>query len=141
MPSIKVLAPAERTAGSWIPGAKSKINVALLKKTLARIEAEPEHWNQSWWRCGTSYCFGGWAAVLAGAKFRRPDENMSIELIPKYAWEKNRPYVVMHDRAQYILGLTNYEASELFFSGNSLADLKRIVRKLIRRAEKEATAQ
>lgn len=40
------------------------------KLVLAQIDAEPELWEQRSWSietaCGTAYCFGGWAVVLAG---------------------------------------------------------------------------
>lgn len=43
-------------------------NIELLDKVLKHIEDHPETWNQKDWRCGTSYCFAGHAAVLSGWK-------------------------------------------------------------------------
>jgi hypothetical protein len=41
-------------------------NIELLDLTLWHIENNPETWNQGEWRCGTSYCFAGHAALLSG---------------------------------------------------------------------------
>lgn len=39
-------------------------NQANLEATLAAIEANPDHWNQTAWHCGTSHCFAGFAEML-----------------------------------------------------------------------------
>jgi hypothetical protein len=36
------------------------------RKVLDQIEAHPETWNQSFWHCGTTHCFAGWAQILSG---------------------------------------------------------------------------
>jgi hypothetical protein len=41
------------------------MNIENYLATLAAVEANPEHWNQREW-CGTSHCFAGFAAALAG---------------------------------------------------------------------------
>lgn len=41
-------------------------NIELLDKVLDHIEKNPESWNQRAWRCGTTYCFAGHAALLSG---------------------------------------------------------------------------
>lgn len=41
-------------------------NVELAQKTMEQIEENPDYWVQTSWHCGSSYCFGGWAAVLSG---------------------------------------------------------------------------
>ncbi len=43
-------------------------NIELLNKVLKHIEDNPGTWDQRVWRCGTSYCFAGHAAVLSGWK-------------------------------------------------------------------------
>jgi hypothetical protein len=39
-------------------------NQANLEATLAAIEANPDHWVQGAWHCGTSHCFAGFAQCL-----------------------------------------------------------------------------
>jgi hypothetical protein len=52
------------------------INIGLLKRTLAQIEANPHLWNPGAGRSetphGTAYGFAQWAAVLDGATFPVP---------------------------------------------------------------------
>jgi hypothetical protein len=40
------------------------------KLVVAQIDADPQHYNQTRWmaqtECGTVYCLGGWAVILAG---------------------------------------------------------------------------
>lgn len=49
-------------------------NAELAYRTLDQIDASPEHWRQSSWVCGTSYCFGGWAVVLSGGQLNEDGE-------------------------------------------------------------------
>lgn len=41
------------------------MNQKLLKKIVAYIKANPEHWNQGSWHCGTSHCVAGFAELDA----------------------------------------------------------------------------
>lgn len=43
----------------------NQINWTLFERTLAAIKANPEHWDQGDWHCGTSHCFAGFAQVLS----------------------------------------------------------------------------
>lgn len=118
------------------------INVPLLKETLAYIEAHPEEWDQSKWRCGTGACFAGHAAILHGAKWRNlaPDDMRiiapggEVRYVDSYAREalglKAEVYVD-HD------GDTEFGV-ELFDGHNTLDDLRRIVGELCAQAESEA---
>jgi hypothetical protein len=105
------------------------VNVELLKRTLEFIEANPKEWDQKTW-CGTSCCFAGHAAILAGSRrvekarepgalswahVRRPDGKLGL------VWEV----------AERELGLDEWQASELFAADNTLADLRRIVGELV----------
>lgn len=119
------------------------INVPLLKTTLAYIEAHPEEWDQSEWRCGTGACFAGHAAILHGAKWRgRNATDMHVispdgatYMVDSYAREalglELRPYTDPNDKVCYY-------GIELFRAGNSLDDLRRIVGELCAQAESEA---
>lgn len=41
------------------------MNIKLLRKIVAHIKANPEHWQQSAWHCGTSHCVAGFAELDA----------------------------------------------------------------------------
>lgn len=56
------------------------VNVPLLDATLNHIIQNPKDWNQNEWRCGTSYCFAGWAAVISGWEPVEKEETV-------FAWE------------------------------------------------------
>lgn len=49
------------------------VNIELLDITMGFIEANPDKWDQSSWRCGTSFCFAGHAALLDGAMLDSPE--------------------------------------------------------------------
>lgn len=54
-----------------------ELNIPLIRKTMEYIEAHPDEWNQKYWfatsLCGTTMCFAGTVAYLAGATF--PENN------------------------------------------------------------------
>lgn len=111
-------------------------NVALLNQTLAYIEAHPEEWDQKTWHCGTTACFAGHAAALNGGEWlgRGSDSLIARDDDPAediWAATEDRPAIVEVDRrAKRVLGLTDYQAEDLFEGGNSLDDLREIVAKL-----------
>jgi hypothetical protein len=43
------------------------VNLNLLDAALARIDADPDSWNQGAWRCETGMCLAGHVAHAAGA--------------------------------------------------------------------------
>jgi len=122
------------------------INVELLKKTLAHIEAHPEQWNQRDWRdvdhdlrCGTACCFAGWAALLNGSTWDVPDSE-----IENYDWDHDPNGDKLADVdggravsrvATRALGLTWTQADQLFAGGNDIEDLRAIVAELCEQAE------
>lgn len=102
--------------------------------SLVEQAAPRGEWNQSFYRspcasrdgggCGTALCFAGWAVVAAGAQFASDhtfewnyscvvDDLGGITEIP--VWAANA------------LGLTLFEAGELFNPDNDLEELKTIV--------------
>jgi hypothetical protein len=112
------------------------IDPVALKGTLEFIEAHPEQWNQEMWgvancaNCTTSYCFAGWACVLAG------DDDFRWEK----AWGENEGRETVRELADgesvktaaaRILGLDWEQASRLFDEHNTLPELRRIVKELI----------
>lgn len=111
-------------------------NVALLRQTLAHIEANPDEWNQRHWRCGTGMCFAGWAATLAGGQWYEDDQSVHRdELIAEDGDTGEYDHggvITVHvdDRARRILGLDEGQAERLFDAVNNLHDLRRIVGEL-----------
>lgn len=119
--------------------------VALLRQTLARIEADPASWMQATWAidrqainptdCGTAYCFGGHAVVLHGNTLDIGNGGNVVrplpgdDLDPDDTWRDEGGQVLIEtwDYARTILGLTREEADYLFASGNELDDLRLIV--------------
>lgn len=103
-------------------------NVALLKQTLAYIEAHPEEWNQEVYHCRSAACFAGHAATLDGGEWMHANG--------EYLFARNDDpayYTRMHeggravwvfDRARRILGLTLDQALDLFCEENRLDDLR-----------------
>lgn len=65
-------------------------NIELLDKVLDHIEKNPESWNQSAWRCGTTYCFAGHAALLSGWQPVQADRDMYWRL---QGWESEEKAV------------------------------------------------
>lgn len=108
-------------------------NVALLRETLAHIEAHPGEWDQSVYRCQTGLCFAGHAAVLAGGRWADPGgQTHPTSLVAEPADDADRTYAVtgfgpvthVADRATRVLGLTTDQADDLFDPSNTLAYLR-----------------
>lgn len=86
-------------------------NKERLEAVLEQINKHPKTWIQSDWHCGSSHCFMGWAQVMSG---KRPDDDKALA-----------------DGAKW-LGLTHTEALQLSCAGNSRADLRKIVKQILR---------
>lgn len=108
-----------------------ELNIYLLEKTLTYIQSHPEEHEQSDWGrvtpCGTTMCFAGHAAELAGEEV---------------AWEKNllgygytyrmKDGRDIQDRAAELLGLNKDEEYYLFInSSNTDVRNGKIVQKII----------
>jgi len=48
-------------------------NKELADRAIKAIETNPNEWEQGMWRCGTSMCFAGWVAHMAGATWATND--------------------------------------------------------------------
>lgn len=103
-------------------------NVALLQKTMQYIKDHPYAHDQwmiinpgpyyedcSAFECGSTACFIGWAALLAGWTTRQVD-----------ACE-----TPIRSIGVDILGLTRQEAGILFYGGNTVDDLELMVKELV----------
>jgi len=111
--------------------AQTKVNVPLLKATLAYIKTHPEEWNQAVWVCGTTACFAGRALLLAGAKFdnARTITNRLELGIPEFETRYS-------ESASVVLGIDEATAGKnLFFHCRTIEALTSAVRKIIAKAE------
>ena len=97
------------------------MNVSLAEDTLGRIIAEPENWDQEVWVCGTTRCFAGHAAELAGGIVVQWDVaayRSAMCLTP------DGRLVAVSDYAAEVLELTPGQAFCLFAATNRLGDLQ-----------------
>lgn len=113
----------------------------LLDAVIAQIEAHPETWSQSRYRCETGMCLAGWAAEMTGGQWLTgpasalapllladdDDDPADTEDFP----EDDEPFsgvlaIESHIRAQRLIGLTEDQAERLFAGGNTLPDIKLI---------------
>lgn len=113
-------------------------NIELLDKIIAKIEEQPESWDQEFYArkkddspCGTAYCVAGWAAVLSGRTF-----NWQEPIIPR-EWSTLEDKVYFSDYpehltdgahvawyAQNMLVLSDEDADALFDCANTLDEIK-----------------
>jgi hypothetical protein len=97
-------------------------NAELAYAVLDQIDAHPETWNQATWDCGTSACIAGWAVRLSGGR--------SEERFPVTVVVDGPPEIVgleVGEAAMVLLGSDCLTADDLFDSGNTRADLGRLV--------------
>lgn len=122
------------------------VNAALLRSTLDYIKTHPEQWNQKTWHCGTTACFAGHAAILAGCRWGHLESSAVIltealeTLVPSWRIEDFGSYRVTSAAAAatVALGLTESQANALFASYNTLESLEEIVEALIDGADGES---
>lgn len=89
-------------------------------RVLEAIEANPEHWNQNHWHCGTSHCFAGFAELQKfGLKSSLSEDEVRGILV-------HRALFSTFLTAQYYLGLDSDQASWLFSSARTLDDFRRV---------------
>lgn len=102
------------------------VNVELLQKTLDTIKANPQHWDQKNWHCGTSHCFAGFAELIAN--------NLSIETSNEQvrALKLNGKLESNTGRyAEKLLGISDDDGDALFDAYNTLEVLEQMVAYLI----------
>lgn len=100
-------------------------NVPLLRKVLEHIEAHPQEWEQSEWRCETGMCFAGTCVDILGAKWAYPADINDTDLAALIEWDGERR--TCWDVARSELGLTDDQVGRLFRAENTLDDLRRYV--------------
>lgn len=89
------------------------LNKQLLQLTLDTIKANPQHWDQVYWHCGTTHCFAGFVELL--------HKQQSLDT---YFDEYDVDGGDVADYAMKALGLTIYQADSLFSPVNTLEDLE-----------------
>ena len=102
------------------------VNVELLQKTLDTIKANPRHWDQSYWHCGSSHCFAGFAELIANDI---PIETHEEDLL-NMRYNKKLG-VSTPIEAERLLGISDEDGDVLFFGYNTLEQLERMVAHLI----------
>ena len=124
------------------------LNRTLLTETMAQIDAHPEDWEQSTWRCGSGMCFAGWAATLNDREWvDTPDGQYSTHVVvpPGFPYSGPAPRPLINEgkavegeytvsvstAAQYDLGLTSSQADAMFSGSNSRETLHKMVDALL----------
>lgn len=113
------------------------LDVELLQRTMAHIEAHPEQHNQYEWvatdpDCGTAACFAGWAAILKfGESVIHDDGLPHFKLPAPYDRDASGVPRAMSEQAAALLGLTLDQAHTLFDAGNSREALRLMVNDLV----------
>jgi hypothetical protein len=95
-----------------------------LLQTLEMVKANPQHWDQTHWHCGTSHCFAGFVHLLQ----KELPVDTSDDLMIKIFYTSEGRF---RNTAKDWLGLTEEEADNLFYSFNTIEDLERIVAEII----------
>lgn len=130
------------------PPADNEERNARLEAVYAAILANPQHWNQEHWHCGTTHCFAGFAQLMAYGlpvtadvrfqgdessplvPFDRPEREVDPELLTTaYLRAVNGAdaYLGALSDAREYLGLTFEQCEKLFFANNSLAAIRRYI--------------
>ncbi|MEW1959780.1 hypothetical protein [Kineococcus sp. NPDC059986] len=104
------------------------VNWPLVDAVLAQIEAHPETWNQEHWRCGTSFCFAGWAVEMSPDASWVEDEGWAddVKLLVHGVVMKYPP----GHAAAHLLNLPGDAGDDLFEATNSLDDIKAVIRNI-----------
>lgn len=110
-----------------------KPDIARLRRVLAKIDAEPETWDQTAYAlkhdCGTCYCIAGHVVVDEGHKISFGDFGNTCST----AWFTDDG-VRVFDIASKLLGLTEEEAVLMFDAHNDRDDIQRYAERIAERA-------
>lgn len=123
------------------------LNKELIKNTMDLIKAQPEVYDQDNWvsedaysPCGTTMCFAGHVAVLAGAEIPDPKKHQIFDwyvgpegeyLNYKDFWNLNKPGESVSAYARKAMGIDNDEALYMFAHDRSVEDLELAVKELL----------
>jgi hypothetical protein len=84
-------------------------------------------WHQGSWRCGTARCFAGWAVEAARARWAYGEEDDMDTYGLGLVEDELGGYSHVAAWAQAALGLTPFQAGELFNATNTLEDIRNLV--------------
>jgi hypothetical protein len=110
-------------------------NIPKCEAVLDHITMNPESHDQTKWavrtECGTAGCFAGWAVMLDGGWELDWFDGNFVGQHTSFAkrtghWAGD----LIHEAAREILELTPQEANVLFYAGNTIDDLGRMVKNL-----------
>ena len=102
--------------------------------------ANPSTLDQKYWACGTARCFAGHAAELSGAELIMDERHNWDDLSLPTGTFCRTPYGKQRSISGYAeraLGVTSDQAYDLFSEDNTIEDLQRFVKELVRTAEEE----
>ncbi len=132
------------------------VNVDLARKTLQAIRDDQDRWDQRNWinlvneddpACGTTLCFAGFAACLAGAEFVPPVKYRTLDPESPY-YQPPRVITPEGDERnveQYaadVLGLDYGQASSIFyFTVNDIDALTERVEQVIAGEDEERVTE
>lgn len=98
-----------------------------LLRTLEAVEANPQHWDQWYWHCGSSHCFMGFAEQLRLNRTAGDGcEDADVDVARSCPNQTARRLLSRSDTRDW-LGISNHRWDELCSSENTLDDLRRIV--------------
>lgn len=120
----------------------SEVNIPLLRKVVEWAEAEHAkgknhagfplgEWYQGHWvtwsasPCGTSYCIAGYVGIL--------EDDRLAELAKEGRWSythEDGEYVSSWTVAQKALGLTQFQAADLFKATNTITQVRAIAERI-----------
>lgn len=90
------------------------MNWVRYNQVLEMIEANPQEWDQTIWRCGTQQCFAGFAEMIAA--------RLKGEL-PR-VFNNNQRFIPIRQIAMVFLDLSSLEAYWLFDTTRTLDDFR-----------------
>jgi hypothetical protein len=95
------------------------VNIDLLDRALAQIDAHPDEWDQNNWHCGTSMCLAGWVGTVTGARWAT-----SAMYEPCVVDLESHRVAHVADYARDRLGITATQGDALFNGYNTRAALQ-----------------
>jgi hypothetical protein len=98
------------------------VNLKLLDEALARIDANPDEWEQVRWRCETAMCLAGHVAHAAGATWVAPYDSDGGWLAVTV--DDGQTKAMVGDFARDALGLRPAQADALFSATNTREGLQ-----------------
>lgn len=99
------------------------MNPQRYNQVLAKVEANPKHWNQRVWHCGSSHCFAGFGELeihnLPPSTKSGDLPLRSLNADGSFPWR-----ITTFELVQQWLELTDIQASWLFSSSRTLDDFR-----------------